>query len=55
MVGAGSADNPYIDDIDDPTELFGLSATMSRNIDIALWHEDVVLRQGFPLEAILLG
>lgn len=55
MVEAEGADNPYIDDIDYPTELFGLSSTVPRNINIAFWHEDVVLRQGFPIEAILLG
>lgn len=55
MMQAERAGNPYIDDIDYPTGLFGLSSTVPRDINIALWHKDIVIPQRFPIEAILLG
>jgi hypothetical protein len=49
MMEAEGAGNPYIDDIDYLTRLFGLCSTVPRNINIALWHKDIVVPQGFPI------
>lgn len=49
----GIGEKTYVDDVDGVLSVFGLATTVSSDVDISFWDEDVALGYGDLFEAVL--